>query len=177
MFSRKHNVYSNNQKSLFLYYLGMNLMCSATYARHAGIAERTAQKWAKRLKEDPEWGHQYSFRPFTSLNTRSNKLAAIDKVFYWLTIRTIQSTKVFAFDKGPLVSDFKAKYYLFISWDDKLVFFTVVKWFHDPKSNLLSICLLDPFFVLATNRNLISNVIYSLLLNVPFQDLKICYDG
>lgn len=53
--ARKYNVYSNDQKSLFLYCLRMKLMSAVASARHAGIAERTAQKWAKRLKEDLEW--------------------------------------------------------------------------------------------------------------------------
>jgi hypothetical protein len=43
-FSRKYNAYLNDQKSLFLYCLRMKLMSAASYARHSGIAGRTAQK-------------------------------------------------------------------------------------------------------------------------------------
>ncbi|KAI9267290.1 hypothetical protein EDC94DRAFT_495331, partial [Helicostylum pulchrum] len=53
--SSKYNIYSNDQKSLFLYCLRLKLMSAAAAGRHARIVERTAQKWAKRLREDPDW--------------------------------------------------------------------------------------------------------------------------
>lgn len=49
--------YSSEQKLLFVYYNDrVKLFNAAKSGRLAGgIAERTAQKWAKRLKEDKDW--------------------------------------------------------------------------------------------------------------------------
>ncbi|KAI8098193.1 uncharacterized protein B0P05DRAFT_576595 [Gilbertella persicaria] len=41
--------------NLFLYCLRLKLMSVVAAGRHARIVERTAQKWAKRLREDPDW--------------------------------------------------------------------------------------------------------------------------
>ncbi|KAG1444503.1 hypothetical protein G6F46_012589 [Rhizopus delemar] len=50
-----HNVYSPDQKVLFLYYLQVKLYKAVKAAKLSGVTERTGQKWAKRLKDDPEW--------------------------------------------------------------------------------------------------------------------------
>jgi hypothetical protein len=51
-----YNKYSNEQKLLFVYYNRTKLLSAAKSGRLAGgICERTAQKWAKRLKEDKDW--------------------------------------------------------------------------------------------------------------------------
>lgn len=50
-----YNVYSSDQKALFLYYLQVKLYKAAKAARLSGVTERTGQQWAKRLKNDPEW--------------------------------------------------------------------------------------------------------------------------
>ncbi|KAI9470686.1 MAG: hypothetical protein EXX96DRAFT_653783 [Benjaminiella poitrasii] len=48
--------YSNEQKLLFVYMNRVKLFNAAKSGRLAsGIAERTTQKWAKRLKEDKDW--------------------------------------------------------------------------------------------------------------------------
>ncbi|KAI9358757.1 hypothetical protein BD770DRAFT_386898 [Pilaira anomala] len=47
--------YSNKQKLLFVYYNRVKLFNAAKSGRLAGgIAERTAQKWAKKLKVDKD---------------------------------------------------------------------------------------------------------------------------
>ncbi|KAI9480264.1 MAG: hypothetical protein EXX96DRAFT_480208, partial [Benjaminiella poitrasii] len=48
-----YNVYSADQKVLFLYYLQVRLYKAAKAARLSGVTERTGQQWAKRLKDDP----------------------------------------------------------------------------------------------------------------------------
>jgi hypothetical protein len=50
-----YNVYTDDQKTLFLYYYKIKLYKAAPAGRMAGIVERTAQNWPKKLKEDPEW--------------------------------------------------------------------------------------------------------------------------
>ncbi|KAI9470112.1 MAG: hypothetical protein EXX96DRAFT_492081 [Benjaminiella poitrasii] len=51
-----YNGYSNEQKLLFVYYNRVKLFNAAKSGGLAGgIAERTAQKWVKRLKEDKDW--------------------------------------------------------------------------------------------------------------------------
>lgn len=51
-----YNNYSSEQRLLFVYYNRVKLYNAAKSGRLAGgIAERTAQKWAKRLKEDKYW--------------------------------------------------------------------------------------------------------------------------
>ncbi|KAI8097902.1 uncharacterized protein B0P05DRAFT_447952, partial [Gilbertella persicaria] len=53
---RVHHKYSNEQKLAFVYYNRIKLFNAAKSGRLAGgIAERTAQKWAKKLKEDKDW--------------------------------------------------------------------------------------------------------------------------
>lgn len=49
-----YNVYSPNQKVLFLSYLQVKLYKAAKASRLSGVTERTGQQWAKRLKDDPE---------------------------------------------------------------------------------------------------------------------------
>lgn len=54
--SSHYRNYSSEQKLLFVYYNRVKLLNAAKSGRLAGgIAERTAQKWAKRLKEDKDW--------------------------------------------------------------------------------------------------------------------------
>lgn len=49
--NKHYNQYSNEQKLLFVYYNRVKLFNAEKSARFAGgIAERTAQKWARRLK-------------------------------------------------------------------------------------------------------------------------------
>lgn len=52
---RKYNVYSDQQKAVFYYFNRVKLWNAAASGRKAQVEIRTAQKWAKRLKEDPEW--------------------------------------------------------------------------------------------------------------------------
>jgi len=54
--SRKtYNVYSNEQKALFLYLLRFKFLKAKPAAERAGINPRTAQGWIKRMNEEPEW--------------------------------------------------------------------------------------------------------------------------
>ncbi|KAI9484108.1 MAG: hypothetical protein EXX96DRAFT_617057 [Benjaminiella poitrasii] len=64
---KKHyNSYSSKQKLLFVYYNRVKLFNAVKSNRLAGgIAERTAQKWAKRLKKDKDWN---------ILETQTNKV-------------------------------------------------------------------------------------------------------
>lgn len=49
--------YSIEQKLLLVYYKRVKLFNTAKSGRLTGeIAERTSQKWAKRLKKDKDWG-------------------------------------------------------------------------------------------------------------------------
>lgn len=50
-----YNIYSPDQKVLFLYYLQVKLFKAAKTARLSGVTERTGQYWAKRLKDNPDW--------------------------------------------------------------------------------------------------------------------------
>lgn len=50
-----YTTYTDDQKTLFLYNLKIKFFSAAKSARLAGISERTAQDWAKRLKKEPEW--------------------------------------------------------------------------------------------------------------------------
>ncbi|KAI8060371.1 uncharacterized protein B0P05DRAFT_574740 [Gilbertella persicaria] len=53
---RVYHKYSNEQKLAFMYYNQIKLFNTAKSGRLAGgIAERTAQKWDKKLKEDRDW--------------------------------------------------------------------------------------------------------------------------
>ncbi|CAO3654700.1 unnamed protein product [Mucor hiemalis] len=52
---RKYNVYSDKQKAVFYYFNRVKLWKAAPSGRKAQVEPRTAQKWAKRLKEDPSW--------------------------------------------------------------------------------------------------------------------------
>ncbi|GAA5813121.1 hypothetical protein MFLAVUS_006590 [Mucor flavus] len=52
---RKYNVYTDQQKAVYYYFNRVKLWKAAASARKAQIEIRTAQKWAKRLKADPEW--------------------------------------------------------------------------------------------------------------------------
>jgi hypothetical protein len=66
---RKHNVYSDKQKAVFYYFNGIKLCKAAPSGRKAQIEPHTAQKWVKRLKEDPNWNiyeeqtHQLNRKP------------------------------------------------------------------------------------------------------------------
>ena len=54
--SRKtYNTYTGKQKAFFLYFLNFKLLEAASAGEQAGIHARTAQVWAKRMSEDPEW--------------------------------------------------------------------------------------------------------------------------
>ncbi|KAI9020052.1 hypothetical protein CLU79DRAFT_704387 [Phycomyces nitens] len=53
---RNYNNYTNDQKPLSVYYNRIKLFNAAKSGRLAGsVPERTAQKWARRLKEDKDW--------------------------------------------------------------------------------------------------------------------------
>ncbi|KAI9493250.1 hypothetical protein BDB00DRAFT_907518 [Zychaea mexicana] len=52
---RKYNVYTDKHKAVFWYFNRIKLWKAAPSARKAQVEIRTAQKWAKRLKEDPDW--------------------------------------------------------------------------------------------------------------------------
>lgn len=51
---KSYKIYSPDQKVLFLYYLQVKLYKAAKAARLSGVAERTGQQWAKRLRDEPE---------------------------------------------------------------------------------------------------------------------------
>ena len=54
--TKSYQRYSNEQKLLFVYYNRIKLFNAAKSGRLVGgISERTAQKWAKKLKEDKDW--------------------------------------------------------------------------------------------------------------------------
>ncbi|KAG2194542.1 hypothetical protein INT46_009205 [Mucor plumbeus] len=54
--TKRYHRYSNEQKLLFVYYSRIKLFNTAKSGRLAGgISERTAQKWAKKFKEDKDW--------------------------------------------------------------------------------------------------------------------------
>jgi hypothetical protein len=53
--TKKYNVYTDDQKALFVYFRKIKLLSAAVAGRRAGIVERTAQTWAKRLDNDPNW--------------------------------------------------------------------------------------------------------------------------
>lgn len=48
-------MYSDKQKAVFFYFNRIKLWKAAPSARKAQVEVRTAQKWAKRFKEDPTW--------------------------------------------------------------------------------------------------------------------------
>lgn len=48
---KSYKIYSPDQRVPFLYYLQVKLY----KARLSGVAERTGQQWAKRLRDEPEW--------------------------------------------------------------------------------------------------------------------------
>lgn len=52
---KKYADYSDNQKTLFIYYLQIKLLSAAAAARKVAINVRTGQDWAKKLKENPDW--------------------------------------------------------------------------------------------------------------------------
>ncbi|KAG1489538.1 hypothetical protein G6F49_012200 [Rhizopus delemar] len=52
---KSYKIYSPDRKVLFLYYLQVKLYKAAKAARLSGVAERTGQQWAKRLRDEPEW--------------------------------------------------------------------------------------------------------------------------
>lgn len=52
---RNYMFYTDDQKTLFLYYLKIKFFSAAKAAEYAGIAERTAQTWAKRIRTEPDW--------------------------------------------------------------------------------------------------------------------------
>lgn len=52
---KSYATYTDDQKTLFLYNLKIKFFSAAKSARLAGISERTAQDWAKRLKKEPNW--------------------------------------------------------------------------------------------------------------------------
>ncbi|KAI8644075.1 hypothetical protein BD408DRAFT_414025 [Parasitella parasitica] len=52
---KKYNAYSDSQKSVFYYFNRIKLWKAAPSGRKANIEPRTAQIWAKRLREDPSW--------------------------------------------------------------------------------------------------------------------------
>ncbi|KAI9247885.1 hypothetical protein EDC94DRAFT_652847 [Helicostylum pulchrum] len=53
--NRKYNVYSDKQKAVFYYFNRVKLWKAAASGRKAQVEVRTAQKWAKRPKEGPDW--------------------------------------------------------------------------------------------------------------------------
>ncbi|KAG0788753.1 hypothetical protein G6F16_007957 [Rhizopus arrhizus] len=54
--SRKtYNVYSNEQKALFLYLIKVKFLKAKPATEQAGINPITAQGWIQRMDKDPEW--------------------------------------------------------------------------------------------------------------------------
>ncbi|KAG1095122.1 hypothetical protein G6F42_018614 [Rhizopus arrhizus] len=54
--SRKtYNIYTDEQKALFLYLLRFKFLKVKPAAERAAINPRAAQGWVKRMNEDPEW--------------------------------------------------------------------------------------------------------------------------
>jgi hypothetical protein len=50
-----YNIYTDEQKALFLYLINYKFLKAAPAGERTGIKARTAQSWVKRMKEDPEW--------------------------------------------------------------------------------------------------------------------------
>ncbi|KAI8060615.1 uncharacterized protein B0P05DRAFT_590726 [Gilbertella persicaria] len=80
---RVHYKHSNEQKLAFVYYNRIKLFNAAKSGRLAGsIAERTTQKWARKLKEDKDWNiseKQINLvnRPKPQLDERYKKLTRL----------------------------------------------------------------------------------------------------
>jgi hypothetical protein len=53
--NNKKNLYSDDQKTLFIYLHKIKLLNAAESARRAGVKVRTGQAWSARMKEDPNW--------------------------------------------------------------------------------------------------------------------------
>ncbi|KAG1467189.1 hypothetical protein G6F56_004546 [Rhizopus delemar] len=53
--ANSYTVYTDDQKTLFLYYLKIKFFSAAKAGERAGIAQRTAQTWAKRIRTDSDW--------------------------------------------------------------------------------------------------------------------------
>lgn len=51
--NNKKNLYSDDQKTLFIYLHKIKLLNAAESARRAGVKVRTGQAWSARMKEDP----------------------------------------------------------------------------------------------------------------------------
>ncbi|CEP10704.1 hypothetical protein [Parasitella parasitica] len=55
MLKKTYNIYSIEQKALFLYLLKFKFLKVKPAAEHSEIKTRTAQGCVKRMREDPEW--------------------------------------------------------------------------------------------------------------------------
>ena len=76
-----YNNYSSEQRLLFVYYNRVKLYNAAKSGRLAGgIAERTAQKWAKRLKEDKDWN--ILEKQTNKVNRKASQLQEEHKVLF-----------------------------------------------------------------------------------------------
>lgn len=53
--NRNYSEYSDKQKAVFYYFNRVKLWKAAASGRKAQVEVRTAQKWTKRLKEEPNW--------------------------------------------------------------------------------------------------------------------------
>ncbi|KAI8647500.1 hypothetical protein BD408DRAFT_464025 [Parasitella parasitica] len=74
--TKKYNVYIDDQKA-FVYFRKIKLLSAAVAGRRAGIVERTAQTWANRLDNDPNW---YIFEKETNkINRHKAQLRAEHK--------------------------------------------------------------------------------------------------
>lgn len=98
-----YTTYTDDQKTLFLYNLKIKFFSAAKSARLAGISERTAQDWAKRLKKEPDWNiyekqtNRFS-RPRSQLQEEQRKhiIELYDEKPYTTTDEAVESlTKTF----------------------------------------------------------------------------------
>ncbi|GAA5816096.1 hypothetical protein MFLAVUS_009618 [Mucor flavus] len=96
--------YTDDQKTLFLYNLKIKFFSAAKSARLAGISERTAQDWAKRLKKEPDWDIYEKqtnrlIRPRSQLQEEQKKhiIELYDEKPYTTTAEAVESlTETFA---------------------------------------------------------------------------------
>ncbi|EIE85106.1 hypothetical protein RO3G_09816 [Rhizopus delemar RA 99-880] len=118
---------SNEQKLLFVYMNRVKLFNAAKSGRLAGgIAERTAQKWAKRLKEDKDWNilekqtnlvnrpkpqlgqeHKTHLINFYDDNPQARLIGAVDSLTHSFADLSIKKSTVHNFLKSECNLSFK----------------------------------------------------------------------
>ncbi|ORE12468.1 hypothetical protein BCV71DRAFT_190981 [Rhizopus microsporus] len=99
-----YSVYTDDQKTLFLYYLKIKFFSAAKAGERAGIAPRTAHTWAKRMRTDPDWNiyekrtNKTGNRPKSQLQDpqKQHTIQLFDEKAYTTTDEVVDSlTKTF----------------------------------------------------------------------------------